>query len=148
MFIDSVYLVRFLVWGAVILFGWSAVAALLKSDLFAPFLAKWRGISRFQKGMIVSVLLAVTAWAGIKPGIGGDGGDDTGGSSTNDVTQVEGDAGTNEELRVESEELDGLLGTEGGLQGLDGSEQGLTSTTLNSSLPTSRIGRSRSATTS
>ena len=92
MFIDSVYVVRFLVWGAVILLGWSAFAALLQSDLFAPFLAKWRGITRFQKGLIVSVLLAVTAWAGIKPGIGGDGGDDTGGSSTNDVTQVEGDA--------------------------------------------------------
>lgn len=47
MFIDSVYVVRFLVWGAVILLGWSAVAALLQSDLFAPFLAKWRGLSRF-----------------------------------------------------------------------------------------------------
>ena len=70
MFIDSVYLVRFLVWGAVILFGWSAVAALLKTDLFAPLLVKWRGMSRFQKGMIVSVLLAVTAWAG--DGLGKD----------------------------------------------------------------------------
>ena len=92
MFIDSVYVVRFLVWGAVILLGWSAVAALAQTGLFSPLLEKWRGLSRFQKAMIVSVLLAVTAWAGIKPGIGGDGGDDTGGSSTNDVTQVEGDA--------------------------------------------------------
>ena len=50
MFIDSVYVVRFLVWGAVILLGWSAVAALAQTGLFSPLLEKWRGLSRFQKG--------------------------------------------------------------------------------------------------
>ena len=53
MFTDPVSLVRFLVWGAVVLLGWSAVAALLQTDLFAPLLVKWRGMSRFQKGMVV-----------------------------------------------------------------------------------------------
>ena len=59
--VDSVFVIRFLVWGAVVFLGWSAVAALLQSDFFAPLLVKWREMSRFQKGMIVSVLLAVTA---------------------------------------------------------------------------------------
>ena len=55
MVIDPICLVRFLVWGAVVLLGWSVVAALLKTDLFAPLLVKWRGMSRFQQGMLVSV---------------------------------------------------------------------------------------------
>ena len=101
--------------------------------------------------MIVSVLLAVTVWAGDKPGIGGDGGDDTGGSSTNDVTQVEGDASNTNDVGWIGGDADGTNDVGGALmlgmfrgaptQGETGGEDDDTEPEIPTNAPISHLSR-------
>ena len=129
---NSQFLILHLTAVAVALWVAFGVAWAIEHRIFVEPLAAWRRQPKFRKTLVGIVLIGIVAYAGTKPDP--TGGDETGGASTNDVAQVEGNASTNEELRVESEELDGILVTGSHLQGLDGSEQGLTSSILNSSL--------------
>ena len=57
---------------------------------FDGFLAKWHSLKPSKKLVVIGIIAGITAYAGTKHPSGG--GDPTGGSSTNDVTVVEGDS--------------------------------------------------------
>ena len=68
--------------------------------VFTTFLEKWRSLNSLKKLALIGILIGVKAFAGTKPSSGDD--DTSGGSSTNDVTIVEGDS-TNDVVIIDGD---------------------------------------------
>ena len=113
MLIESRYIVSSLFISTVILFlGW--IATLVgKSEAFEKHVNWWRQQRLLKRAAVVAVLIGVVAYAGTKPDPSG--GDDTGGSSTNDVTQVEGDASNTNDVGWIGGDADGTNDVGGAL---------------------------------
>ena len=88
------------------------VAWAVENRLFVEPLKVWKRQSKLRKSLLVGVLACAVAFAGTKPG-STDGGDaDTGGSATNDVTQVEGDAVNTNDVGFADGDTNGVGGGE------------------------------------
>ncbi|MBQ0031193.1 MAG: hypothetical protein KBT68_00155, partial [bacterium] len=90
MLIESRFIVSFLFISTVLLFLTWIAALVGKSEAFEKHVNWWRQQRLLKRAAVLAVLIGVIAYAGTKPDPSG--GDDTGVSSTNDVTQVEGNA--------------------------------------------------------